>query len=174
MSTKELSHRSSCGICATWNGHTVCPRANGSSRGQVFPSRPTSTTRSSDSSLSSTAVSIMRVLVGFATWIETIDTPWSTLLRCGTAHTISLLDRAAWPFRSIVHWRSADISRYSSVVDAAAPLRKWICSSPEDGPYVRGGSCRVLAAQSAPIFACPIGARRVEACVSFFRVRLSR
>jgi hypothetical protein len=54
------------------------------------------------------------------------------------------------------------------------PLRKWICSSPEDGPYVRGESCRVLAAQSAPIFACPIGARRVEACVSFFRVRLSR
>jgi hypothetical protein len=38
----------------------------------------------------------------------------------------------------------------------------------------RGGSCRVLAAQSAPIFACPIEARRVEACVSFFRVRLPR
>ena len=160
----------------------ACRRQDDSSLGQVSRIAQTSTTTSTDSSWSSTAVLVMRVLASSVTWIGTIATFWSTHARFGMARTTSWPDHVASPSRSTVCWWSRATSRHSTVVGAATLRRRLICSSPEgeaeiDGrilPRTRGKIRPDISADAQKVFqrkplqvreAVAVGTSRLEVVV---------
>jgi hypothetical protein len=59
---------------------------------------------------------------------------------------------APLPSRSTVHWQFGATSRCSSAAETASPFQTMTCYSRDCGPpRDRGGLCRVLPAQSAPL-----------------------